>query len=457
VARDRPEIPIDQARKLLASIDTTPIVGLRDRAILAMLIYTGSCRGAVAKLKRGNFYNAGQQWMIHFGEKGGKPREIPVRHDLEKMITEYLDAAGLRDAHKDTPLFQTALRKERKLTGKAIQGGNIYRMMKRRLKDFEMPLLYPPTPSASPPSPICLGKTSRARTCSTWQATPTRAPPICTTAERGRSVGILSRGFPYRRRKIMIDWAHAGPTVLASFLASLVEFAEALTIVLAVGTVRGWRAAMSGTLTGVAFLTLLVLGLGSTLQRIPITTLQLIVGVLLLLFGMRWLRKAILRSAGVMGLHDEQAIFIRETNALRSDGTSVPSDLDIVAIATAFKAVVLEGLEVVFIVIATGAVGHMLVPASLGAAAAGVLVILLGLLIHKPLSLVPENILKFAVGVLLSAFGVFWVGEGLRFPWPGEDLSILGLVAGFLAVSALVVLMARRFAELTKRLGRDAQ
>ncbi len=139
-----PEIPIDQARKLLASIDTSHIVGLRDRAILAMLIYTGSRRGAVAKLKRGNFYNAGNQWMIHFGEKGGKSREIPVRHDLEKMIAEYLDAAALSEAHKDTPLFQSALKKQRRLTGKAITGGDIYRMMKRRLKDFDMPLLYSP-------------------------------------------------------------------------------------------------------------------------------------------------------------------------------------------------------------------------------------------------------------------------------------------------------------------------
>lgn len=139
-----PEIPIEQARKLLASIDTTHIVGLRDRAILAVLIYTGSRRGAVAKLKRGNFYNAGQQWMIHFGEKGGKSREIPVRHDLEKLINEYLVAAGLSEAPKDAPLFQSALKKQRRLTGKAINGDDIYRMMKRRLKDFEMPLLYSP-------------------------------------------------------------------------------------------------------------------------------------------------------------------------------------------------------------------------------------------------------------------------------------------------------------------------
>src|SRR5450755_1774472 len=246
-------------------------------------------------------------------------------------------------------------------------------------------------------------------------------------------------------------------TATVLIIACLHALGLAIPLVIAISTsvgaqnaVRGWRPAITGTLAGVSFLTLLVLGLGPTLQHIPITTLQLVVGVLLVLFGMRWLRKAILRSAGVIGLHDEEAIFIKQANALRPDGTSAPSHLDIVAIATTFKAVVLEGLEVVFIVIATGAVGHMLIPASLGAAAAGVLVILLGLLIHKPLSRVPENMLKFAVGILLSAFGVFWVGEGLRFPWPGEDLSLFGLVAGFLTASGLAVLMARRAAASSK-------
>ena len=139
-----PEIPIPDARKLLASMDTSHIVGLRDRAILAVLVYTGSRAGAVAKLKRGNFYSAGEQWMLHFEEKGGKSREIPVRNDLQKVISAYIDAAGLSDAHKDTPLFQSALKKKRRLSGKAIHVNDICRMMKRRLKDFAMPLLCSP-------------------------------------------------------------------------------------------------------------------------------------------------------------------------------------------------------------------------------------------------------------------------------------------------------------------------
>lgn len=139
-----PEIPIADARKLLASIDTSHVVGLRDRAMLAVLIYTGSRAGAVAKLKRGNFYQGSGQWMLHFEEKGGKSREIPVRHDLQELISAYVDAAGLGDAPKETPLFQSALKKQRRLSGKAIHVNDICRMMKRRLKDFGMPLHYSP-------------------------------------------------------------------------------------------------------------------------------------------------------------------------------------------------------------------------------------------------------------------------------------------------------------------------
>jgi uncharacterized membrane protein len=237
--------------------------------------------------------------------------------------------------------------------------------------------------------------------------------------------------------------AHAWTPAIAAFLASLVEFVEALTIVLAVGTVRGWRSALIGTVAGALFLTVLVIAFGPALQRVPLKALQLVVGILLLLFGMRWLRKAILRAAGVIGLHDEGAIYARKTQALSAEGVAPRVAVDGVAVATTFKAVVLEGLEVVFIVIATGAVGHQLLPASVGAAVAGVVVILLGLLLHRPLTRVPENTLKFAVGVLLSAFGTFWMGEGAGFAWPGEDLSLLGLAAGFVAIGGLGVALAR--------------
>ena len=164
----------------------------------------------------------------------------------------------------------------------------------------------------------------------------------------------------------MIDWTHIGPSVTAAFLGSLVEFIEALTIVLAVGTVRGWRSAMLGTSIGVLLLAALVAFLGPALGVIPIAVLQLVVGVLLLLFGMRWLRKAILRAAGTIPLHDETEAFAKETDALGRKAFTGGIGWDAIAVATAFKAVVLEGLEVVFIVIAVGTVGHMLIPASAG-------------------------------------------------------------------------------------------
>jgi uncharacterized membrane protein len=240
----------------------------------------------------------------------------------------------------------------------------------------------------------------------------------------------------------MINWAHVLPTVTAAFLASLVEFVEALTVVLAVGTVRGWRPALIGTFGGVAGLVLLVAALGPSLTLIPLADLQLVVGVLLLLFGLRWLRKAVLRAAGVIALHDEAAVFASETASLAA-GARRPSGWDSVAIATAFKIVMLEGIEVVFIVIAVGAAGGLLMPASLGAGAALAVVAVLGLALHRPLAKIPENALKFAVGVLLAAFGTVWTGEGIGVAWPGEDWSVLGLVAGFLVVALLAVPLCR--------------
>lgn len=241
-----------------------------------------------------------------------------------------------------------------------------------------------------------------------------------------------------------MSWTHSAPAILASFLASLVEFVEALTIVLAVGVTRGWRAALAGTFTGAIVLAALVLAFGPALQSVPLKTLQLVVGILLLLFGMRWLRKAILRAAGVLGLHDEEKIFARQTQSLRETQAFHARSFDGIGFVTSCKAVLIEGLEVVFIVIAVGATGQMLLPASIGAAAAGLLVVSLGVVLHKPLARVPENTLKFSVGLILSAFGVFWIGEGLAFSWPGEDWSVAALFAGFLAVSLLLVQLIRR-------------
>lgn len=237
-------------------------------------------------------------------------------------------------------------------------------------------------------------------------------------------------------------WPHAGPSILAAFLAALVEFVEALTVVLAVGTVRGWRPALAGSGLGLGLLLGLVAALGPALTQIPLGFVQLVVGVLLLLFGLRWLRKAILRAAGVIPRHDEAAAFAHEAASLRAQGTR-PAGWDLVGIGTAFKIVLLEGLEVVFIVIAIGAAGGLLIPASLGAAVALLVVGALGAALHRPLAQIPENALKFAVGVLLAAFGTFWTGEGLGLAWPGDDLAVLGLIAGFALAAAGAVAACR--------------
>lgn len=236
----------------------------------------------------------------------------------------------------------------------------------------------------------------------------------------------------------------AWPAVTAAFLASFVEVVEAFTIVLAVGTFQGWRPALLGTFAGLVLLALLVLVLGPLLGSIPIHGLQFVVGVLLLLFGMRWLRKAILRAAGIIALHDELAAFAGETANLREDARRHELRFGWIAGITAFKAVVLEGIEVVFIVIAVGAGRGLLWPASLGALAACVIVLVIGLVVHKPLSRVPENTLKFGVGVMLSAFGVYWTGEGLGIVWPGRDLAIVAFTAIFLGVGLGLAALLRR-------------
>jgi uncharacterized membrane protein len=241
----------------------------------------------------------------------------------------------------------------------------------------------------------------------------------------------------------MMDWVHTGPSIAAAFLASLVEFVEALTVVLAVGIVRGWRPALTGACLASGVLAVLIVVFGPMLQAIPLNLVQLVVGVLLLLFGMRWLRKAILRSAGVIPLHDEEAIFASETRSLEQFGPVAVSSWDATAIAASFKIVMLEGIEVVFIVVAIGATSGSLVPPAIGAGIALVAVVLLGVVLHRPLAVIPENALKFAVGVLLCAFGTFWTGEGIGIAWPGEDWSILALIVGFLAAAGSAVPICR--------------
>lgn len=233
-------------------------------------------------------------------------------------------------------------------------------------------------------------------------------------------------------------WMHVGPTALAAFLASLVEAVEALTVVLAVGTTRGWRDALLGSGAALAVLGGLVAALGPALTAVPLGVLQIVVGGLLLLFGLRWLRKAILRAAGVLKLHDEAAIF--QTERRRLARVARAATWDKVAFATSFQITMLEGAEVVFIVLGVGAGNAILLrAASLGALASLVLVVVAGVAVHRPLSRIPENSLKFVVGVLLSAFGTFWFGEGAGLVWPGTDWSLGGLIALYLAVALIGV------------------
>jgi Ca2+/H+ antiporter, TMEM165/GDT1 family len=237
---------------------------------------------------------------------------------------------------------------------------------------------------------------------------------------------------------------HSLGPMLAAFLASLVEFVEALTVVLAVGAVRGWRDALLGSAAALALLLVLILALGPALSSIPLRAVQLVVGTLLLLFGLRWLRKAMLRAAGVIPLHDEEAAYAAQRESL-GQAQAPRGRHDTLALLASFKITLLEGLEVVFIIVAVAAGGaHLWIPASLGALAALLLVSALGVLLHRPLSHVPENTLKFGVGVLLTSFGSFWVGEGIGVRWPGDDWSLAGLIGGYLLVALLAVDLCRR-------------
>jgi uncharacterized membrane protein len=235
---------------------------------------------------------------------------------------------------------------------------------------------------------------------------------------------------------------------LAVFVASLVEGVEAVTIVLAAGLTRGWRSALAGAAVASVALVATVAVLGPALTALPIDVLRLVVGALLLIFGLQWLRKAILRAGGFVPVHDEEAIFAAELDAARAVGRE-PRGIDGYGFTVSFKGVLLEGLEVAFIVVTFGSNQDNIPLAVLAACAAALLVIFAGVAVRAPLNRVPENTLKFAVGVMLTAYGTFWGAEGAGADWPGGDAAILVLIALTLITSfALVAATRRRYARL---------
>jgi uncharacterized membrane protein len=226
---------------------------------------------------------------------------------------------------------------------------------------------------------------------------------------------------------------------LAAFGASAVEMVEALTIVLAVAVTRGWRSAGWGVAAALACLAFIVIVFGPALTRLPIDALRVVVGTVLLIFGLQWLRKAILRAGGLKALHDEDAIYQAEVADLRA-----ASGHDWYGFTVAFKGVFLEGLEVAFLVVTFGSTQHNVGLAAVGAATALVVVVGVGAVVHAPLSRVPENTLKFGVGVMLTTFGTFWSAEGAGVHWPGGEGAILGLLVAVAAAAFALVAATRR-------------
>src|SRR5579864_6221578 len=240
-----------------------------------------------------------------------------------------------------------------------------------------------------------------------------------------------------------MQWA----VLIAAFLASAVEFVEAFTIVLVVGVTINWRSSLAGAFAAAATLAVIIGTLGVALVvYVPIGVLRLVVGIILILFGLKWLKKAILRYSGLKALHDEEAIFEETMAELRAHGEVLTPRFEPFGVVLSYKAVLLEGLEVAFIVITFGssisktATASGIGSAAIGATIAGLLVILVGALVRAPLKQVPENTLKFVVGIMLTSFGTFWAGEGFLINWPLADVFILILVALYLAASFLLVL-----------------
>jgi uncharacterized membrane protein len=238
----------------------------------------------------------------------------------------------------------------------------------------------------------------------------------------------------------------SGPEValaVSVFLACAVEAVEALTIVMAVGVTRSWRWALTGVAAGIGVLAVIVAALGPALTALPIDALRVIVGGLLLVFGLQWLRKAVLRYAGLKALHDEDKAFAAETGAAR-EAARAGTGFDAYSFTIAFKGVLLEGLEVVFIVITFGASQKDIGLAAAAAAAAVAMVVLAGVLVRAPLARVPENTMKFGVGVMLTSFGIFWGAEGAGASWPGGDAALLVIIPGVALASLAMVRWLRR-------------
>ena len=236
----------------------------------------------------------------------------------------------------------------------------------------------------------------------------------------------------------------AGVLFAAAFLACAVEMVEALTIVLGIGVVRGWRSPLVGVVGAAIVLAALIAALGPALRLLPIDALRLVVGALLLSFGLQWLRKAILRASGHKALRDETAAFRRGREEAAAATADERAGLDWYAFTVSFKGVLLEGLEVAFIVVTFGSGQGRLGLAAAAAPAALVVVAGVGALVRAPLARVPENRIKFAVGLLLTTFGCFWAVEGAGAHWPGNELAVIGLLGFIAAVSLGLVHVLRR-------------
>ncbi|HEY2101304.1 MAG TPA: hypothetical protein VGH72_32900 [Pseudonocardia sp.] len=246
----------------------------------------------------------------------------------------------------------------------------------------------------------------------------------------------------------------SGALFIAVFLACMVEAVEALTIVLAAGTSRDWRSAISGVIAGVMVLALIVAALGPAVTAIPLGGLRLVVGGLLLIFGLQWLRKAILRAGGLKARHDEEAIFASELAAAQAAPAGRRGFVaDWYSFTLSFKGVLLEGLEVAFIALTFGANQRNIPLASVAALAAVVVVAVAGVAVRAPLARVPENTMKFVVGVMLTSFGIFWGAEGAGAVWPGSDAALLAVVPAVAVFALVLVMLLRRATAMSATAG----